>query len=417
LSSLLLFIMSFYSFPETLHHEIGSVQARFYWAGEGDKQKYHMVRWSEICKPRDQGGLGIMSSKRMNLALLTRWLWRIANGDGDLWLQIVRQKYLRGQPLAFCARTGGSQFWQSVIQLLPVLRIGTSISIGTGSSTLFWLDRWAGDLPFAARFPDLFSIAVDPRISVETTLIDLGRLAFRRPFGPPEVAAWHDLLDAVALHEPDLSQPLDRLSWRLEPSGRFSTQSLYRAIAPSPSPAIFEYIWTIRLPLKIRIFMWQWIRGRLPSGVEVIKHHGPGDGLCPLCGTEETLNHIFFSCVSAQFLWGCLREVIGGVWCNTNFPDLLAEIQATPISGRHIRWLLIGVLAWTIWTVRNKLVIQRAPLRRATDAVFKLCGYLQLWRPLSRHQDRDAITTIISDLRAMALRLAPPLPPPPPEPD
>ena len=104
-----------------------------------------------------------------------------------------------------------------------------------------------------------------------------------------------------------------------------------------------------------------------------------------------------------------------GFGANTNFPDLLAEIQAIPISGRHIRWLLIGVLAWTIWTVRNKLVIQRVPLRRATDVVFKLCGYLQLWRPLSRQQDRDAITTIISDLRAMALRLAPPLPPPPPE--
>uniref|UniRef100_A0A453KCF3 Reverse transcriptase zinc-binding domain-containing protein n=1 Tax=Aegilops tauschii subsp. strangulata TaxID=200361 RepID=A0A453KCF3_AEGTS len=96
-----------------------------------------------------------------------------------------------------------------------------------------------------------------------------------------EVAAWHDLLDAVALHEPDLSQPHDRLSWCLEPSGCFSTKSLYRAIAPSPSPAVFEYIWTIRLPLKIRIFMWQWIRGRLPSGVEVIKRRGPGDGICP----------------------------------------------------------------------------------------------------------------------------------------
>ena len=34
LSSLLLFIMSFYSLPETLHHEIGSVQAHFYWVGD-----------------------------------------------------------------------------------------------------------------------------------------------------------------------------------------------------------------------------------------------------------------------------------------------------------------------------------------------------------------------------------------------
>uniref|UniRef100_A0A453CWY9 Reverse transcriptase domain-containing protein n=1 Tax=Aegilops tauschii subsp. strangulata TaxID=200361 RepID=A0A453CWY9_AEGTS len=41
LSSLLLFIMSFYNLHETLHHEIAKFQARFFWAGEGDKQKYH----------------------------------------------------------------------------------------------------------------------------------------------------------------------------------------------------------------------------------------------------------------------------------------------------------------------------------------------------------------------------------------
>ena len=62
---------------------------------------------------------------------------------------------------------------------------------GPGSlelTTLFWFDRWTGDTPLAARFPDLFSIAVAPQISVATALIDLGRLAFRRPFGPAENA-------------------------------------------------------------------------------------------------------------------------------------------------------------------------------------------------------------------------------------
>ena len=112
-----------------------------------------MVSWPDICKPKDQGGLGILSSRRMNIALLTRWLWRIDNGEGGLWLTIIRNKYLRGQPLAFCQRTGGSQFWQSVIQLLPVLRISTSISVGSGASTLFWFDCWLGDAPLAARFP------------------------------------------------------------------------------------------------------------------------------------------------------------------------------------------------------------------------------------------------------------------------
>ena len=273
----------------------------------------------------------------MNIALLTRWLWRIANGEGGLWLTIIQNKYLRGQPLAFCQRSGGSQFWQAVIQLLPVLRIGTSISVGSGSSTLFWFDRWLGDSPLAARFPGLFAIVADSRISVEAALIDLGRLAFRRSFGPQEVDAWDALLQDIALLPMQVEGATDSMAWRLEPSGSFSTKSLYAAIAPSLAPEPFSLIWDIRLPLKIRIFLWQWIRGRLPSGVEVRKRNGPGDGMCPLCATVEDSNHIFFNCSTAQFLWSCFRETVGGQWCNSNFPDLLAEIHASSPRYRHIR--------------------------------------------------------------------------------
>ena len=99
---------------------------------------------------------------------------------------------------------------------------------------MFWFDRWAGDAPFAARFPGLFSIAFDPVISVERDLIDLVRLAFRRPFGPPESAAWCELLDCVVLHEPMVDGGPDQVRWRLEPSGQFSTKPLYLAIALPP---------------------------------------------------------------------------------------------------------------------------------------------------------------------------------------
>ncbi|KAE8778179.1 ABC transporter G family member 37 [Hordeum vulgare] len=156
-----------------------------------------MVSSPDICKPRDQGGPGIMSSKRMNIALLTKWLWRIANGDGGLSLDVIKNKYLRGQSLAFSQRSGVSQLWQPVIQLLPVLRIGSSISIGSGSATLFWLDRWARELPFATRFPVLFAIAVEPRTLVEVALRDLGRLTFRCPFGPPKLAVWDEMMQCI----------------------------------------------------------------------------------------------------------------------------------------------------------------------------------------------------------------------------
>ncbi|KAE8812740.1 ABC transporter G family member 37 [Hordeum vulgare] len=37
LSSLLLFLMTFHNLPKTLHHEIATIQARFFWVSEGDK--------------------------------------------------------------------------------------------------------------------------------------------------------------------------------------------------------------------------------------------------------------------------------------------------------------------------------------------------------------------------------------------
>ena len=84
--SMLMYMMGFYSLQESLHQEIAKHISRFFWAGQGDRQKYHMVKWSEICEPKDQGGLGVISSKRMHIALLSKWLWRIETGEVGLWL-------------------------------------------------------------------------------------------------------------------------------------------------------------------------------------------------------------------------------------------------------------------------------------------------------------------------------------------
>lgn len=51
-----------------------------------------MVKWLEICKPKDQASLGITSSKRMSITLLSEWLWRISTEEGGLLLDIISAK-------------------------------------------------------------------------------------------------------------------------------------------------------------------------------------------------------------------------------------------------------------------------------------------------------------------------------------
>ena len=86
------------------------------------------------------------------------------------------------------------------------------------------------------------------------------------------------------------------------------------------------------------------VRGRLPSGTEVRKRNGPGDGLCPICLAPEDCNHIFFQCPVAKFLWSYFREVVGGSWCHDNLPDLFAEVLRLPGSSRPPIWVALGTL-------------------------------------------------------------------------
>jgi hypothetical protein len=36
-----------------------------------------MVDWATICKPKEQGGLGILNTKLMNIALMLKWVWKL----------------------------------------------------------------------------------------------------------------------------------------------------------------------------------------------------------------------------------------------------------------------------------------------------------------------------------------------------
>lgn len=320
LTSLPMFAMSLYMFPEGAHADMDKFQSRFFWQGEADKQKYHMVKWQDICMPKDKGGLGITSTRRMNLCLMTKWIWRIVRGDGGLWLDLIRAKYLRGQSFSCCADTRGSQFWQAIQTLKPIFRMGAVVAVNRGTDTLFWLDCWFGNDPLRVQFPLLFAITEQPAIMVATAVEDQGRnLSFRRSLGPSEAAEWLELSALIA--NVILSLSPDVTSWKLDPSGLFSTKSLYDRLATGEGQDELKALWKAKLPPKIKVFLWQLIRGRLPSGDQVQKRNGPGDGICPLCGVAEDLNHILFYCVSAQFMWSCFREVWGNDWYPTSFPE------------------------------------------------------------------------------------------------
>jgi len=52
-------------------------RSRFYWQGDEKKMKYRLAKWSILCQPKDQGGLRIDDLHNKNIALLSKWLFKL----------------------------------------------------------------------------------------------------------------------------------------------------------------------------------------------------------------------------------------------------------------------------------------------------------------------------------------------------
>ena len=91
-------LLSFFKLPKGVGKRMDFVRARMVWQERDGVRKYHLVKWVDVCQPRDQGGLGITNLEIKNISLLCKWLWRLENEEGD-WQEMIRAKYLSRKTL------------------------------------------------------------------------------------------------------------------------------------------------------------------------------------------------------------------------------------------------------------------------------------------------------------------------------
>jgi hypothetical protein len=61
LSSLPMFMMSFFELSRGVLEKIDYFRSRFYWQNDQHKWKYRLAKWEILCHPKSQGGLGIQN--------------------------------------------------------------------------------------------------------------------------------------------------------------------------------------------------------------------------------------------------------------------------------------------------------------------------------------------------------------------
>jgi len=145
LTSLAMFMLSFFEVPRGVLEKLEYYRSRFFWQSDNHKKKYRLAKWSILCQPKDQGGLGIKNLDIQNQCLLSKWLFKLINEDG-LWQNLLKRKYIKDKPIAqIQKRPGDSQFWSGLMKVKDkFLNLG-SFQLNNGENIRFWEDKWLGN--------------------------------------------------------------------------------------------------------------------------------------------------------------------------------------------------------------------------------------------------------------------------------
>jgi hypothetical protein len=177
LASILVFYLSFLKIPLKVRMSIVRIQRNFLWGGaSGDKNKIAWVSWKDICRPKEDGGLGVRDLKWFNVSLLAKWRWRLLVDDGTLWKNVLEAKYgdVGRASLSIGRGNKFSLWWKDLVGLGKTSgEVGDWSQelfikkMGCGGSTSFWKDHWVGNSPLCDAFPRLFNISLQSDLVVK----------------------------------------------------------------------------------------------------------------------------------------------------------------------------------------------------------------------------------------------------------
>lgn len=83
--------MSAFRLPNECIKEIKRLCAAFLWFGPDLNPRKSKVAWSEVCRPKSEGGLGMKSLKEANQVCCLKLIWRIVSNQPTLWVTWIKQ--------------------------------------------------------------------------------------------------------------------------------------------------------------------------------------------------------------------------------------------------------------------------------------------------------------------------------------
>ncbi|CAI0414109.1 unnamed protein product [Linum tenue] len=316
----------------------------FVWGRENGKEKAHLVTWETVCKPKEEGGLGLRSARALNLAYLMKLGWQFLNNEESLWVRVLHGKYVKQNDDGSVTfrQQGASRLWKGIKDALPLVKQNTIWDIRDGRSVNFWKDHW-----------------ISNGLALKDHVVSNGH-----------TVEWDNSV-AEMVNSSGTDTPLqeageDTTIWGPESDGRFRIGSAYRAAvewlqdadqeeAARDNHTKWMHGWKWPGPNRIRYFLWLCFHDRLMTNGERKRRKLCDSDTCEICKSgAETAEHVIRTCPLATQVWNSLGLIETPLTHCLNF----AGWMATNLKKEGTN-LLFGVAAWFLWRRRNDWIFEK----------------------------------------------------------
>lgn len=306
IQSIPVYAMAVFKIPKKLCKEINDAMSAFWWGDSDDQKRMHWFAWWRMCIPKKLGGMGFRDLYSFNLAMLAKQSWRILNNPNSLCSQVLRSKYFPdGNFLKAEPKRGSSFTWQSILAGLQTFRRGHIWRVGTGTKINIWEDHWvpnSHNRKIQTRRGNILLRTVDELINPDTGVWDEEMI--KDVFFPVDVENILRIPLSDFLTE-------DFVAWNMTRTSLFSVRSAYYTKwdhqfgarvrredgqGSSTVNPVWDIVWKLKIPSKIKIFIWKALHGTVACYGVLASRHIPVSGKCPICSLGlEDIQHLLFT--------------------------------------------------------------------------------------------------------------------------
>ncbi|KAJ9556044.1 hypothetical protein OSB04_010658 [Centaurea solstitialis] len=118
-----LFFFSLFKAPPIILKALKSLRRKFFWGHSEDSTKLNWVAWKKILLAKSNGGLGIVSFKIRNEALLAKWIWRFFTSKEAIWKDVIVEFYGIGGGLSSPNPLTVKSTWAEIVNCCKGLKI------------------------------------------------------------------------------------------------------------------------------------------------------------------------------------------------------------------------------------------------------------------------------------------------------